>query len=74
MDIKLCPLCGHLPKISESFRRKGRKPVYFIGCPNMCWVLQSPKNSWQKVNWLRFEGNYTYDFLWKQWNGALIDG
>lgn len=69
MYIKPCPVCGRMPKIHEGRRRQNGKHFYVIGCPNYCWVL---KNYWNHVTTLYFEGDYDYNYLYKQWNESLI--
>ena len=72
MVIKGCPKCGRLPKIYEGRRRQNGKHFYVIGCPNYCWVLKSQED-WHYAATLDFEGNYDYNYLYKQWNENLIE-
>lgn len=73
MYIKSCPACGRMPKIREGRRRQNGKRFYAIGCPNYCWVLKSQgKYSWHHEATLYFEGDYDYNYLYKQWNENLI--
>ena len=75
MYIKSCPSCGRMPKIHEGRRRQNGKHFYGIGCPNYCWVLKSQENRdyFPYATTLYFEGDYDYNYLYKQWNENLIE-
>ena len=75
MYIKPGPSCGRLPKIYEGRRRQNGKHLYIIGCPNYCWVLKSQekRDYWHYAATLYFEGDYDYNYLYKQWNESLIE-
>lgn len=71
MVVKRCPSCGRLPKIYEGRRRQNGKHFYTIGCPNYCWVLPQEQCDYSAT--LYFEGDYDYNYLYKQWNENLIE-
>ena len=76
MYVKNCPICGRQPVIHEGCLRKNGNRFYMIGCPNYCWVLkpQRREDMWRKVSWLCFEGTHDFNYLYKKWNEALVNG